>query len=242
LTLHGLDVPVKYIGRYKKLFAISNSVKDDIISRANINSIVVYNGISTSLIDIKQKYIFKSKFKIVCVGRLDHKIKGQHLAIQAIYFLSKKGVNNIQLDLIGTGCSEEYLKKLTAEYGLSEKVTFLGLKDRDYIYGQLKVYDLLIQPSLFEGFGLTLAESMAAKIPFLVSNIQGPMEVIDNGKNGYCFEVGNVKSLVEKIELIIANYYSEDMYQMIESAHIRVKTCFDIKETAKKYIDEYLLN
>lgn len=54
-------------------------------------------------------------------------------------------------------------------------------KNQEWIYHNLCNFDLFIQPSRFEGFGLTVAEAIAAKVTVLVSNIQGPMEIIDDG-------------------------------------------------------------
>ncbi len=238
LTLHCMGIPAKYLNKYSQLFAISESVKKDIKDRAKKDSTVIYNGIYTEGITAKENWLINSIFKIICVGRLSHLIKGQHLAIEALHILKKTGVNNIQLDLIGTGESESYLKELTTKYGLNEQVSFLGLKDRDYIYAHLKDYDLLVQPSLFEGFGLTVAEGMAAKISVLVSNVDGPMEIIDNGKYGYSFSSGNAEEIASKI-ISIMNTSPNDIRNKIELAYEHVKNNFDISLTAKNYIENY---
>jgi len=47
---------------------------------------------------------------------------------------------------------------------------------------------------------------MAAKIPVLVSNVDGPMEVIDNGEYGYFFESKNAESLATLIEEVMSDY------------------------------------
>ena len=143
-------------------------------------------------------------------------------------------INNIQLDIIGEGNSEEYLKNLTTKYNLIDQIRFLGLKDRNYIYEHLKDYDLLIQPSLNEGFGLTVAEGMAAKIPVLVSDIDGPMEVIGSGKYGFFFKVGNAEKLAEQYI-----YSTERLEKIINNAYIFVKYNFDIQSTACNYIKQY---
>ena len=54
---------------------------------------------------------------------------------------------------------------LVQEYNLNSYISFLGSKDTHYIEQHLKDYDLLVQPSRIEGFGLTVAEAMAAKVP-----------------------------------------------------------------------------
>ena len=128
---------------------------------------------------------------------------------------------------------------MTKKNDLENQVNFLGFKDRNYIYKHIKDYDLLLQPSLYEGFGLTVVEAMAAKVPVLVSNIEGPMEVIENGKFGYFFEVGNPKDLSLQIDKIIKNYGENKFILNIEVARKRVIGKFDIKHTAQNYINSY---
>lgn len=67
---------------------------------------------------------------------------------------------------------------------LEDHVIFEGLKEQAWIYENLCRYDLFIQPSRYEGFGLTVAEAISAKVPVLVSNIEGPLEIIDGGRLG----------------------------------------------------------
>jgi glycosyltransferase involved in cell wall biosynthesis len=83
------------------------------------------------------------------------------------------------------------------------------------------------------------AEGMAAKVPALVSDIDGPMELIGNNEYGFCFECGNAVSLAEQIRYIIANYSSDSIRQMIDNAYTHVRENFEIKAIAKKYIDTY---
>ncbi len=239
LTVHDINIPKKYFNQYRKLFAISKSVKQDIFNRCGINAILVYNGIHNEKVSRKSERIFTTTFKIVVVSRLEHEKKGQHLAIEAIKLLRENGSKEIQLDIIGSGESEHYLKTLTNKLKLNDRINFLGLKDREYIYSHLKDYDLLIQPSLFEGFGLTVAEGMAAKIPVLVSNIDGPMEIIENGKYGYFFESNNTLSLSKEIAEIIGNYNSTNFTNRIEQSYLHVNNCFSINQTAQNYLNQY---
>lgn len=239
LTLHSTGISTTYLNKYKKLFAISESVRMDVMDRTQIDLKVVYNGISTLLFKIKENYILGSMFNIISVGRLEHLIKGQHLTIEALYILKARGITNIQLDLIGAGSSEQYLKELALKYELSERVNFLGLKDRNYIYTHLKNYDLLIQPSLYEGFGLTVVEGMASKVPVLLSNVDGPMEIIENGKYGYHFQSGNAEDLAKQLDSIIKQYNTKQQQQMVEAAYQHVINNFEILNTAKYYLENY---
>ncbi|MBK9737018.1 MAG: glycosyltransferase family 4 protein [Saprospiraceae bacterium] len=138
-------------------------------------------------------------FKIVQVGRLEHEIKGQHILINALNILiNKYSVRNIHLDFIGEGSSLKYLMKLTDKLSVTKYVSFLGLCDREYIYTHLRDYNVLVQPSLFEGFGLTVVEALAAGIEVLVSDVDGPLEIIEKTGYGYIFKSGNAEDCGSK--------------------------------------------
>ena len=239
LTVHTLGVPTTYHGKYHKIFAISNSVQEDIKKRSNIDSIVVYNGIRTNDILVKENYSF-DKFKILQISRLDHNKKGQHILIEALkILLLERRIKNIELDFIGEGDSLDFLNKLANSLGLENCVNFLGLKSRDYIYSNIKNYELLVQPSLYEGFGLTIVEAMAAKVPVLVSDIDGPMEVINNGNYGYYFKSNDTKDCADKLQMIINNAATREHKNKIENAYIYVNENFDVKITAINYLNYY---
>ena len=237
LTIHDTQINYPRFNKYKKRFVISNAVMQDIQERYKLKSTLVYNGIRIDDLKIleKKKQIHNA-FRIVQVGRLLHEKKGQDLLLRAISLLKDK---NIFIDFIGDGISMSYLKQLVNELELNDSVTFLGQKDRSYIYQHLCEYDLLVQPSLFEGFGLTVAEGMAAKIPVLVSDIEGPMEVIGDGMYGYHFKTQDVDDLAFKLNEIIENYDKEEFRNIVDSVYEYVKEKFEIKQTAQKYIQEY---
>jgi glycosyltransferase involved in cell wall biosynthesis len=238
ITIHTTGVPVEYLGKYKKVFAISNTVKKDIEVRCKVKPILVYNGIRLDEILKKEDYTYKT-FKIVQVSRLDHEIKGQHILLEALKILVyEKEIKNICVDFIGEGKSFEYLKKLVEEYKIKEYVNFLGIRDRKYIYEYLKEYNLLVQPSLYEGFGLTIVEAMAAKVPVLVSDIEGPSEVIGNGKYGMKFNIADVRDCGSKIFEIMnkkGNIVLNECNEVLKF----VKQNFSVSETAAKYINSY---
>ncbi len=63
--------------------------------------------------------------------------------------------------------------------------------------------------------------------------------MIDNGKYGFYFKVGDASDLAEKILYIYQNYNSQFMKEKIELAYKRVKNEFDVAITAKRYLDYY---
>lgn len=224
--------------KFKHIYAISDSVKDDIYNSFHLESKRIYNGIELESINntLNRYSSNDGLFHIVQVGRLQHRVKGQHLLIEAVAKLVNDGYNNLKLDIIGDGPSMEYLKSLSVNLGVKENVRFLGLKSQDYIFDNLCRYDLSVQPSITEGFGLTVAEAIAAKVPVLVSDNPGPMEVICHGKYGMFFKIGDVDDCASKIKSIITKEYDR---QIIENAYKFVLQEFSVYNTALKYIQEY---
>ena len=243
LTIHNMGGSLKGIRKFGKCFAISEAVRKDVYNRSRLEIEAVYNGIRCADIVTRDKLVEVQAdslpVRVIQVSRLEHELKGQHLALLALKKLFDKGFASIELDLIGTGSSDGYLKDLARDLGIRDNVHFLGMKSRDYIYKHLHEYDLLIQPSLNEGFGLTIAEAMAAKIPVLVSDIEGPMELIGNGDYGDYFESGSMEDLARKLFDFLNLRGSKLLEERVERAYAFCRAHFDISVTAAAYIDRY---
>ena len=62
--------------------------------------------------------------------------------------------------------------------------------------------DILLMPTVREGFGLAVAEAMACGLPVVASDCSAIPELIDNGKGGFLCPVGDVNAFAEKINLL----------------------------------------
>lgn len=234
-TYPAKDKEIKCLYKAGVLFAISNTVQKDIKQKTGLDSIVVSNGVKVNLIS-SSRHKKRDTFRIVQISRLMHLKKGQHILIQAIKILVDKGIKNISLDFIGDGESINYLETLTNQLKIQAFIHFRGYKDQSYIFSHLCNYDLYVQPSIWEGFGLTVAEAMAAKVPVLVSKNEGPLEIIDYGKYGYYFRNGDASDCAKKIMIFLRG---ENDKSMIESAYQRVTECYNVNVTAHHYLEEY---
>lgn len=237
LTVHNTGYNPDTGSWFKACFAISEAVKND-WAKKGVKTKVVANGISCREINVKNSFWDgESAFKIIQVSRILFVQKGQDIALQAIAGLKAKGISNIQLSFVGDGEDYDSLAQMIDEYGLKDSVVLEGVKDRDWIYQHLQEYDLFLQPSRFEGFGLTVAEACAAKLPVLVSDNEGPLEIIDNGKFGTTFRNKDVDDLKMKILAIMRDY--QKLIPIADKARDHVLHLYDISKTASKYVDEY---
>ncbi len=243
ITIHDVGQSVRELKLYGKLFAISQSVRQDVYERSGLMSEVVFNGINCESIKIRNysPYSPGQEFRLVQVSRLQHEKKGQHILLEALSILSRScGMNRVTVDFIGSGESFGYLSRMAHELGFSDRVRFLGLMDRSEIFSKLSGYHALLQPSFYEGFGNTVIEGMAAKLPVIVSDIQGPMEIIENGRYGLHFKIGDAHDCAEKIKQLIEQYNSAQTIEMVERAWKRVHQDFDIRVTARNYCEKYI--
>ena len=140
------------------------------------------------------------------------------------------------MHFVGNGVDKSQLIKMTHELHLDDEVVFEGLKDQAWVYENLCNYDLFIQPSRYEGFGLTVAEAIAAKLPVLVSNIDGPLEIINGGKLGLTFENEDATDCANKILNFIEHGRNS---KQVEDAYQYICQNYDVSVTAQKYLEVY---
>lgn len=224
------------MNRIPKVFAISNSVSNALMDKYRVHSTVVDNGIITRLFRQRINSLPDECFSIVQVSRMEHIKKGHDLLIEAVRRVIDKGVN-CHLTFVGDGGSRQFLENLVDRLGLRNNVTFLGVQPQDFMMSHLCDYDLFVQPSRYEGFGLTVAEAMAANVPVLVSSGQGPAEVTQNEKFGWLFDNGSIDDLVNKLLFISYNYSL--CLEKVEMARLHVINNYDVSVTARKYLEEY---
>lgn len=237
LTLHTTGLQVIQPARVDTICAISKGVANELMERQGLKSVVVYNGVPTSQILRRGDSFPGKQLRLLQIGRLDHTVKGQHLLIEAVAALRGRGVD-VVATFVGGGTSLSHLRELARALGVGDSVEFLGCQERSRIYAEVKDYDIVVQPSLVEGFGLTIAEAMAAGVPVAVSDIEGPMEVVGNGLYGEVFAKGNPSALADAIMRIKGDYRRYINRAQGESLDY-VLSNFDISSTVEAYDSVY---
>ncbi|BCA57122.1 glycosyl transferase family 1 [Nitrospira sp. KM1] len=240
LTVHGMNDDFQHLEKFAAVFAVSEAVRQDIVTKhPRATPIVIHNGINFAKVTRKIHY-GREPFRIVQVGRLYHETKGQHILLKALHRLKRELPDkHVEVDFVGEGTSHEYLCDLAKELGITESCRFLGQQPRSRIYEYLHTYDLLVQPSRSEGFGLAVVEAMGAGVPVLVSDIEGPMELIDYGNNGYYFRTEDHLDCAEKIARIVMESHDKKSCEQHRRTAEYARERFDISATARRYFEEY---
>lgn len=140
---------------------------------------------------------------VVCVARLAP-VKGVDYLIRAIPLLSQLN-NRISLLVIGDGHQRTNLEKLASELGLRDKVKFLGTLPHEQIPLYLNAADIFVQPSLHEGLGIALIEAMACGIPVVGTRVDGILDIIEDGENGFLVPPKDSEALAEAVKRLFAD-------------------------------------
>lgn len=212
----------KIYSKFDKIFVVSEQAKDKVIE--NLQPLkdkveVFYNIVSRNLIrEMAEEEGFIDRFdgiRILTVGRISQE-KNQAMTIPILARLKSDGYN-IRWYCIGDGGKyKEECERLIKSYNLEDSYLILGTKTNPYPY--MKDCDIYVQPSLHEGYCITLAEAKCFDNPIIATNFTGAREqLIETG----CGLVSNINEndlyikikevldndkLREKIELNLKNH------------------------------------
>ena len=104
-----------------------------------------------------------------------------------------------RLLIAGEGPNKAKLIKLIKRMGLSRSVKLLGRITDQQLVKKINQAEVIVFPSLLEGFGLPIIESMACRKPVIASDIEASRELITNGNNGVLVSPKNEKAIAEAI-------------------------------------------
>jgi glycosyltransferase involved in cell wall biosynthesis len=139
---------------------------------------------------------------IVALGRL-HEQKGFDVLMDAAARLRQMGLD-FRLLIGGEGEEGVRLRAQAHRLGLGDTVVFQGwIDDRAAFLAQ---GDLMLVPSRYEPFGLVVIEALAAGLPVIASDLEGPREILDGGRLGAVVPAENPDALAKAVQTALDQY------------------------------------
>lgn len=143
----------------------------------------------------------KERYKIVHIGSLNTSCKQQDLAIRVFSKLASK-YNNWDLHFWGVGVDERDLKKMINQNKLENRIFINGFTSN--VLEELKMSDIFIFPSKYEGFPLALGEAMSVGLPSIgLADCSGVNQMIVNEENGFLAK--EEKEVERYLEMLMSN-------------------------------------
>lgn len=174
---------------------------------------------------IKSWQIRDEDIKLICVTRISKDI------INFFVTLLKEIGAGFSVILVG-GLKEKSLNSIknVIPKQLRNKFIITGFLPRNDLNAVYCIGDIFVKPTKYEAFGIAFLEAMAAGLPIVSYRVGALPELIENGVNGFLFEVGEVEKIAQKIKELDKNH---KLYNKIAKNN---------REKAKKYLWDNILD
>lgn len=206
-----MDIERYGINEADGIIAVSRRIKNQIIEKygADPKKIrVIYNAIDANTFDHGLK-LEPGEDLILSLGRLtlhkgiDHLLKAARIVVDHH--------PNAKFVIAGKGEKFKDLLNLSIDLGLEKNVFFLGFVSQEDVERLYSRADVFLLPSVFEPFGITALEAMAAGTPTIISKTSGVSEVTENV---FKIDFWDTEKMASRI-LEILNY--KELYQEMSS-------------------------
>ncbi|HNX27722.1 MAG TPA: glycosyltransferase, partial [Phycisphaerae bacterium] len=195
----------KFQRRCDALVAVSNAVLEHHSKMSHLppeNYRVIYNGVDTQefRFDGTARRELRARWGIApdvtlfaFIGRF-HREKGLDILFDAMRLANIMG-RQIRVVLAGDGPLRNMVQNFMTSETIGENVINLGF--RDDIPAILSAADVLVAPSRWEGFCLSIAEAMSVSLPVIATKCGGPEELVVDGQTGLLVERENRPMLAQ---------------------------------------------
>ncbi len=181
-----------------RIVCVSADTKRILVERYHVPEekiLVIHNAVDTN-----KFYPFRRQQKqniVLYIGRID-KRKGVEFLIRSMSFVRQQ-ITDVHLLVGGKGSSLEKMKALVGRLNLEQNVTFLGSVPDDQLNSLYNRARCVVVPSMFEGFGLTVIEALAAGTRVVGTEVDGIREILKEKDYGVLVKFGDCSALAGAI-------------------------------------------
>lgn len=174
-----------------------------------LQDVVVPNGIPDMRGQVKERLSQPGEPLMILFTGVLIPSKGVRDLLDAFALLCGQGIN-ARLELMGKwgdASFETECREMVATQGLSERVTFLGVKQDLEKFRHFAACDIFCFPSYFEAesFGLVLVEAMQFAKPVVSTHWRGIPSVVADGVNGFLVPVQDPQAVAAKLHVLASD-------------------------------------
>ena len=223
----------KQYRKFDKIYCVSQAIRYDFINlfpNTAEKTAVFHNIVDCEEIRRKAQEPIEIQMKspsLVTVGRLA-KEKGQEMIPETVRMLLDNGCE-VYWYLVGDGDKRTEIEESIIKYSVEKNVFLLGTKENPYPY--MKNGEIYVQPSLSEGWGLTVQEAKTLGKITVVMPIPAMYEQIHEGVNGIICKAATPAALAVSLKNLIEN---PEIQSQVADALSR-ETCNSAGEISKLY-------
>lgn len=181
---------IKVISRFDNIALVSESCKkifDNMVPHLSYKSMVVYNRVDSddilSKANINSVKYDCSKIQLITVSRVTHE-KGIDRLVEAFYEADRKIPDKMELHIVGDGKMFSTVNEMIIRYGLCDKVFMYGEQQNPYRY--MKNADILVISSYHEAAPMVINEAYALNLKVLSTETSSAYEMIPENRGWVC--------------------------------------------------------
>jgi glycosyltransferase involved in cell wall biosynthesis len=194
---------------------------------------MVYNGLDADFFRPGNGEL-KRPNSLLFVGNTDDSKKGIYYLLQALTLLPER----VTLTIVDQGLPyKTYAPQLTQKLGLSSRVTFTGKVSAEVLRHLYTSSEAVILPSLYEGFGLPAAESMACQTPVIATRAGALPEVVGEDGAGILVPARDPEALAQAILEVLRDHDRREKMGM--AGRQRVERLFTWARVAERTFEVY---
>lgn len=222
----------KIITKVDKLTVVSTALSEYASSLSNRDDVkIIPMGVDVAGIFKPSTESVRSSNELLFVGRLVEQ-KGLQYLIQALPDILNMHPQ-VKLTIVGEGPERKKLQQVVVTLGLNDQVHFLGAIENSSLIKMYRRATLFVSPSLAEGLGLTLVESLACCCPVVATDLPAIRDVVIDGVTGLVCRQKNSADLAKKICFLLEN--PELRKSFGESGRRHVQEHFDWEIITRRY-------
>lgn len=193
---------------------------------------VIYNGIDTDIFSPSQRVARLDNRLLVVISR-DTPVKGLRFMLEALAVLRQK--HDLELIVVAKGTDNRTTQRLINRLGINDYVKFIDEIDTPELVHQYRLAEVVIVPSVYEGFGLPAAEALACGAPTVSTTAGALPEVV--GDAGILVPPADVRALVNAVSTLLVN--PNQRKQLSQIGRRRIVQTFNWGNTAKRTVEVY---